>query len=178
LPNATRSHLLIGVNPPKPLSVLLGLVALAATSFAQEKSANLTLAREVMTAMHADTMINGMLAQMKKLALQTASIPADATPEQRQKAEKLQTQIMELSMNAAKGMIAKMDQVYAEVYSEAELRAMKAFFVSPEGQSMLAKQPQVMARVMPLVQQMQQELMPQIQKLVAAAQAAPDAAKP
>jgi hypothetical protein len=151
--------------------LLVALVALTAPSFAQDKSANLTLAREVMTAMHADTMIDGMLAQMKKLAIQTAAIPADATPEQRKKAEKLQTDIMELSMNAAKGMIAQMDQVYAEVYSEAELRAMKVFFLSPEGQSMLAKQPQVMARVMPLVQKMQQELMPQIQKLVEAAKA-------
>lgn len=159
------------MKPLKALSLLLAFVALAATSFAQDKSANLALAREVMAAMKADAMIDGMMAQMKQLAMQSAVVPAEATPEQRQKAEKLQADIMDLSMKSAKTMVAQMDQVYADVYSEAELRAMKAFFLSPEGQSMLAKQPQVMGRVVPLMQKMQQELMPEIQRLVAASKA-------
>ena len=85
------------------------------------------------------------------------------------KAEKLQSEVLELSMAAAKKMIGQMDQLYAEVYSAAELRAMKAFLSADEGRSMLAKQPQVMQRMMPMMQQMQQELMPQVQALAAAA---------
>ena len=66
---------------------------------------------------------------------------------------------------SAKGIISQMDHIYADVYSEAELRAMKNFFSSPEGQSMLAKQPQAMAHVMPLVQQMQRDLMPKLKQM-------------
>lgn len=136
-------------------------------------SAKLALAREVIQAMQVDKMFDGIQAQMKQMALQTAanSLPAGATPAQRARAEAFQSKIMELSMAAVKNMTAQMDTLYAEVYSEAELAAMKAFFSSPEGQSMIAKQPQVMQRVMPLAQAMQRDLMPKIQRLVEEAQA-------
>ena len=101
--------------------------------------------------------------------MQASSIPPDATPEQRAQAEKMQADLAQLSTDAAKKMISQMDQVYADVYSETELTAMKTFFSSPEGQSMLAKQPQIVQRIMPLMQQMQQELGPKIQALSTAA---------
>ncbi len=151
--------------------LLLVLLVLTTGAFAQENPAKLTLAREVIAAMHADKMFDGMAAQMKQMATQMAALPADATPEQRKKTEELQGKIMDLSMDAAKGMIAKMDQIYADVYSEAELNAMKGFFNSAEGQSMLAKQPQIMGHIMPLIQEMQRDLMPKIQQLVEASKA-------
>jgi hypothetical protein len=90
-------------------------------------------------------------------------------------------------MDAARGLLTKMDVIYAQVYSEAELRAMKAFFESPEGTSMIQKQPQIMQKLMPYVQSMQRDLGPQIQKIIqdaraqaaaqSAASAAPQAAK-
>jgi hypothetical protein len=151
------------------------LLAFATGAFAQSTPADpakLALAHEVIGAMNADKMFNGMAAQMKQMTSQMTTPPADATPEQRQKAAQLQDKIMDLTMAAAKGMIAKMDQVYADVYSEAELKAMKAFFTSPEGQSMIAKQPQIMAHIMPLVQEMQRDLVPKIQQLVEDSKAA------
>ena len=150
----------------KKLLTLLAILALTTGAIAQNNTANLSLAREVISAMHADKMFDGMAAQMKQMAGQMAEIPAEATPEQRKAAEELQAKIMDLSMAAAKGMVAKMDQIYADVYSEAELKAMKAFFNSPEGQSMIAKQPQIMAHIMPLAQEMQRDLMPKIQKVI------------
>jgi hypothetical protein len=113
-----------------------------------------------------------MAAQMKQMAAQQTRLPATATAEQIKQAEELQGKILDLSMSEAKAMIGKMDAIYASVYSEAELKAMVAFFKSPEGQSMMAKQPQVMAQMMPLIQGMQQSLMPKIQKLVEEARAA------
>jgi hypothetical protein len=112
------------------------------------------------------------------MATQSTPLSATATPEERQKAEALQGKIIELSMESAKGMIAKMDHIYADVYSEAELIAMKTFFTSAEGKSMLAKQPQVMAKLMPLMQEMQRELMPKMQKLMEEARTPEPAAKP
>jgi hypothetical protein len=68
-------------------------------------------------------------------------------------------------METAKGMITNMDQIYADVYSEQELQAMKPS--SPRRrQSMLAKQPKVMEHIMPLVQEMQRDLAPKIQGLL------------
>ena len=156
----------------KKTPLFIALIAFSTGLFAAETTqspAKLALAREVIAALQADKMIDGMLAQMKQMAVQSMAIPADATPEQKAKADKIQNEIMELSMNAAKKMIKEMDQLYAEVYSESDLKAMKAFFTSPEGQSMISKQPQLMQRMMPMMQKMQQDLMPQIQALTQAA---------
>lgn len=128
--------------------------------------ARLALAHEAIAAMHADKMFDNMAVQMKQMAAQLTPMPANATPEDRKKAEDLQGKIMDLSMAEAKGLIAKMDGIYAEVYTGAELKAMVAFFTSPEGQSMLAKQPQVMTHLMPMIQEMQRNMMPKVQKLV------------
>ena len=116
--------------------------------------------------MHADQMFDNIAAQMKQIAGQAVTLSPNASPEQQKKSEELQNKIMDLSMGAAKEMIGKMDQIYADVYNEKELQAMKAFFTSPEGQSMLAKQPQIMTHLMPLVQEMQRNLLPKIQQLV------------
>jgi hypothetical protein len=158
---------------PKMKNTRLVLVLLAlVTSAVAQDNPKLALARQAIAAMQADKMFDNMAGQMKQMAMQMAGVPPGATPEQRKQTEELQGRIMELSMNAAKGMIAKMDQIYADVYSEAELHAMIAFFNSPEGQSMMAKQPQVMAQLMPLMQGMQRELMPKIQQLVEESKAA------
>jgi hypothetical protein len=160
----------------KPL-LLLALLALPMGLLAQDNAAKLALAQETIAAMKADKMFDSMAAQMRQMAASSMTLPADTTPENRQKAEELQGKMMDLTMGMLKGMMAKMGQVYADVYSEAELNAMKAFFTSSEGQSMLAKQPQIMTRIMPLVQEMQREMMPKIQQLVAEAKAAEAAAK-
>lgn len=156
----------------KKIPFLLALLALALGARAEDNAAKLALAREAIAAMHADKMFDGMAAQMKQMASYYAQADATATPEARQKAEELQNKIMDLSMNEAKALVAKMDAIYASVYSEAELKAMVAFFKSTEGQSMMAKQPQVMAQMMPLVQEMQKNLMPKIQHLVEETKAA------
>lgn len=162
-------------SPMKKILTLLVLMAFAVGARADDNAAKLALAREAIAAMKADKMFDNMAAQMKQMASRFSQLPANATPEDQQKMTELQGKIMDLSMNEAKALIAKMDEVYATVYSEAELKAMVAFFKSPEGESMLAKQPQIMAQIMPLVQQMQQGLMPKIQKLVEEAKAAHEA---
>jgi len=157
--------------------LLLVLAAFATGVFAQPTPAptpaaapvdpaKLALAREVITVMKADRMFDAMAAQMKQSAASVTSLPPTATAEQRQKASELQDKIVSLSMEAAKGMVSRMDEVYADVYSVPELKAMKAFFSSSEGSSMLAKQPQIMAHVMPMVQEMQRTLIPKVQHLV------------
>jgi hypothetical protein len=130
------------------------------------------LAQGVIKAMHADRIFDQMEAQMQRMAAQAFKQNNDKlTPDQRAAAEKLSGQIMKVSMDAARGMLDKMDVIYAEVYSPAELKAMKAFFESPEGVSMLEKQPQIMQKLMPSITEMQKEIGPKIQKLVEDAKA-------
>ena len=151
-----------------PLLAALATGALAQTPAAPATPdpAKLALAREVIAVMKADKMFDSMAAQMKESAAQITTVAPDATPEVKQKAAALQAKIVELSAAAAKDMIAKTDLIYADVYTEAELHAMKTFFSSPEGASMLAKQPQIMQHIMPLVQDMQRTLFPKVQQLV------------
>ncbi|HLP24906.1 MAG TPA: DUF2059 domain-containing protein, partial [Acidobacteriota bacterium] len=167
----------------KKTTLILAMLALGSSSFAQTNApqaapaapaptsaapavdpAKLALARDVISAMQADKMFDGMAAQMKQMAMQMSPLPADATPEQKARAEKFLGRIMDLSMTSAKAMIAQMDQVYAELFTEGELKAIKAFYTSPEGQSMIAKTPQAMQRVMPAIQAMQRDLMPKLQQ--------------
>ena len=163
----------------KKTKLLLALLALTTGALAQDKNAaapadaaKQALAREVIAAMHADKMFDGMAAQMKQMASQMGGMPAAVTPEQRQKFEELQGKILDLTMASSKDILLMMDVVYADVYSEEELLAMKALFSSPAGQSMLAKQPQIMAKVMPLMQEMQRDLFPKIKQLVDESKAA------
>ena len=157
----------------------LALVPLARAQdpVAAPDPANIDLAHQVIKAMHADRMFDQMSAQMQQMAAQSVKTnSANMTPEQRAIASKMSSQIMALSMDTAKGLLSKMDVIYAEVYSEAELKAMKAFFESPEGMSMLAKQPQIMQKLMPFVQVMQKEIGPKIQKITEEARAEEQAA--
>ena len=159
------------------IKILLGLALLGTPALALEDNVTkLGLAREAINAMQVDKMFESMGVQLKQMVLQQTPIPADATPEQRKQFDELIGKVMDLSMSEAKGLMQKVDVIYAEVYSEAELRAMVAFFNSAEGKSMLEKQPKIMAGMMPLVEEMQQKLMPKVKKLVDEAKA--DMSKP
>lgn len=155
----------------KNILTLFVSLAIATATFAEPTPEKLALAREVIAASKVDKMFDNMTAQMKQMVAQMTPMPESATPEQRQILEKFQGQVMDLSMGMAKDMLTKMDVIYAEVYTEAEMRAIIAFFSSPEGQSMMQKQPLAMAKVMPLVQQMQRDLLPKARKLAEEAKA-------
>jgi len=134
-------------------------------------AAKLTLAHEVITAMQADKLIDRLTGQMKQMATQMAGLSPDLSPEKRARAAATQGKIMDLSLEMSKTLLSKMDAVYADVFTEAELKAMKAFYSSPEGASAQLKQADVAKRMMPLVQELQRGLMPKIQQIVAEAQA-------
>ncbi len=155
----------------KKVSLLLLSLALISRLVAAEPN-QLELARKVIKATQFDRAFDQMGAQMQQMAAQSMNLSSpNQTPAQKEAAMKTLGEVMALSMDAAKALISKVDVIYAEVYSEAELKAMLAFFESAEGKSMLQKQPQVMQRMTPLVQAMQKELMPKIQQIVEKARA-------
>jgi hypothetical protein len=161
----------------KKLTLLLASALLLVGAHAQvpaapaPDAAKLALAREVITAMQADKLIDRMTGQMKQMAAQMAGYAPDMPADKRARAEATQAKIMELSMEMSKTLLTKMDTIYADVFTEPELKAMKAFYSSPEGASAQLKQAEVAQRMMPLVQELQRGLMPKIQQIMAEAQA-------
>lgn len=155
----------------KKTSLFLLSLAFISPAVAADQ-APLELAQKVVKASQFDRMFDQMGAQMQQIAAQSMNLSApDLTPAQKEIAAKTLGDVTKLSIDATKQMIQKLDTIYAEVYSEAELKAMLTFFESPEGKSMLQKQPQVMQRMAPLVQGMQREIMPKIQQIVEKAKA-------
>jgi len=141
--------------------------------------AQIELAQKVIKATQMDRMFDQMSAQMQQMAAQSMGLAApNQTPAQKEAAMKYMGEVMQLSMNMAKDLLNDLDLIYADVYSEAELKAMLAFFESSEGKSMIQKQPQIMQHLMPLVQEMQKNLMPKIQEIAQKAKAEAAAAAP
>lgn len=144
------------------LRLLLPLLLLAPVTLAvdHEHKEKLKLAREVIELMEADAMIDGMTEQMmQNMAGQPGNPSGDQTA--------LQDRIVKIAEEAAREMITEFDAIYAEIYTVEELEGIKAFFSSPAGQSMIKKQPELMGRIMPMVQRMQQNMLPKIQAAVA-----------
>jgi len=158
-------------------SIILGLALLSslraadapapATPAAAPAPAQLELAHKVIKATQFDRIFDQLGAQMQQMAAQSMGFAGGPqSTAEKEAATKVLGEVTKLSIDAAKSMLEKVDGVYAEVYSEAELKAMLAFFESPEGKSMILKQPQIMQHMMPLVKSMQAELMPKIQGIV------------
>lgn len=149
-------------------SLVFAAGALFSTPLLRADDAKLVLAREVIEATQMNKMFDALVPQIQQMTLQMAKGEmASMSPEQKAAFERFQGKAAQVAMEAAKAMLTKLDQVYAEIYSVEELKAMKAFYLSPEGKSMISKQPDVAQRVMPIMQTMQMELGPKIQALAA-----------
>ena len=57
-------------------------------------------------------------------------------------------------------------QLFAETYTESELDGILAFYKSPPGQAMVAKNPLLMSRASEIMQQRMAEAQPELQKLM------------
>jgi hypothetical protein len=145
---------------------LLAIFALSTGAIAAETPTTLALARDVVSATKADQSFENIAAQLRQSANNLIVPPAGATPEQVKKAGEIQAKVVNVSVAAAKDMSAKLEHVYADVYSESELRAMKVFFSSAAGQSMLTKQSQLMSRLIPQTQELQRDLTPKIRQII------------
>jgi uncharacterized protein len=173
-----RSGQLNPLLPPvKKASLLLLCLALITPLWASDP-AKVALAQQVIKATQFDKVFDQMGAQMQQMAAQAMNLSdPNMTAAQKDAAMKVMGEITTLSMNSAKTLMEDVDLIYADVYSDAELNAMLAFFESAEGKSMQQKQPLVMQHLMPLVQNMQKELMPKIKAIVDKAKADAAAAK-
>lgn len=141
---------------------------LAQTSLAQTQSKD-ALAEELLVVMQVKQSIEQSIAaaramlpaQMEELRAATGQ-PQSAPASSNDVNRLFDVMARELSWeNMKKDYIA----LYAEMFSEEELRAMIAFFKSPVGRTWLAKQPEIARRSMQFSQNLMMRMLPAIQSL-------------
>ncbi len=103
-------------------------------------------------------MIPAQMAQMKQATGET-NIPSNVSS---QTDKMMDMMAEELSWNKLKdGYIA----LYAEIFTDEEMKGLIAFYKSPVGQAFVQKQPEVMKRSMELSQKLMMQIMPKIQAM-------------
>jgi hypothetical protein len=102
-------------------------------------------------------------------------IPAEKKETVRKSIEAaVNSSLEKMSWQKMKGMFV---DIYAEVFTKEELDGVIAFYESPAGQKFVAKQPQLTQVTMQKMQTLISEMMPELQKEIAAAVRSPDVAK-
>ncbi|MBN8734591.1 MAG: DUF2059 domain-containing protein [Acidobacteria bacterium] len=153
----------------KLVAVLIALSSVAVFAQEAKPSAREAKVEQLLTLTGVDSQTDKMMDQMFKMAV--ANLPSDAPPEVRAKLEEMQTKVFALisermSWQKMKPVYVKL---YAEVYTDEELDGMIAFFSSPAGRSMTAKNPILMQRSMQVVQSLMAEVLPEIKRMTAEA---------
>jgi uncharacterized protein len=102
-------------------------------------------------------------AELPKGKADTSSTPSDATKQTAKAMDKMMdTMAQELSWEKMKEDYIT---IYAETFTEDELKGAVAFYKSPAGKAFSQKQPEVMRRSMELSQRMMLKFMPKIQAM-------------
>jgi len=126
-----------------------------------EELMNLINMRENMEKVYA--MLKQMIpAQMERTAQATGQpgVPANASP----RMEKMMALItQELSWDKLKDDYIT---IYADTFTDEELKGIIAFYKSPVGQAFIQKQPELMKRSMEVTQKVMIQLMPKIQAIM------------
>ena len=142
------------------------LLACSACTPAPDKAA---LAREVILAIDGEKMLGEMipqLEQMNSLTMRQVAVQHGFTMDESAQLAKVEPQTTALSTEAIHGLVPEMTKIYVEIYSVEELQAMKAFYTSAEGRSMLAKQPTLKQKLSPKIQDAVLAVQPRIQQLL------------
>ena len=141
-----------------------GILLATSLASAQELSKEAKIER-LLELTNGQATMNQVFEQMK--AAMAPAIPASATPEQRAKAQELQSKILDLmkSRMSWENVRPVYVKAYSETFSEEEINGILAFYESPAGRAMQAKMPMFTSKVMALAQTQAKELMPEIQRI-------------
>lgn len=144
--------------------ILIGIVGALMLSLASVQASSLEKAKELMQLMAVSKQIDATQAQMGTFVERMVDSQG-LKAEQADEAKKIAKKSMATSFEAMKsidweGMFA---EIYASVFTEADLQALVDFYRSPSGQKFLEKQPELMAATMQKMQGEMAKIMPKIQ---------------
>ena len=139
-----------------PIVTSIVVAMWASSAGAQQVSAKqVALAHRYFLAAHMDRTMDGTLKTMIPAML--ANIPETATITAEKK-QVLGEVVTEVTSGMMSKILARMEPIMAEIYSETELEAMVTFYESPIGQSMIDKSPALAAKMAPMMQSIMSEM--------------------
>ena len=144
--------------------IVVGLVFSVAGGRAQEVSRR-ALAEELLNVMNVPASIGKTFAMMKQIipgqmqAMGATNMPANVSS-QRDKMMDMMAQ--EFTWDKMKDEYIAL---YAETFTEEEMKGVIAFYKTPAGQAYLKKQPELMKGTMALSQKLMMKIMPKIQAM-------------
>lgn len=115
----------------------------------------------------AETSIDIMYDQMQQMVSQQVAVMG-VKPDEEAILEGFMQQFVEEMRTTIswEAMLPEFITIYADVYTEAELDGLIAFYQSPVGQAFIEKQPLIMQQSQPLTQELAMQFVPKIQLLI------------
>jgi uncharacterized protein len=131
--------------------IILGLTVLISSAHAQEET-KLTLADKLLTVMEMQKTIEQSFGAVTQMMPNHANMPPEAQ-------EVMNMIIKELSWDNIKNDYIKL---YADIFTEDELKGLIHFYESPIGKAYIKKQPELTQKSMMLSQKMMMKIMPKL----------------
>ncbi len=143
------------------MALAAALMASAAMAQPAPSARQIELAHRYIAAVHMDRTVDATMKAM--LPGMLANLPkGDAIQAERQQVTV--EVVTEVTRNMMAKMVSRMEPIIAETFTEKELEGLVAFYEGPTGQSLIAKSPQIAAKLTPLMK----DLVPEMQGEIAA----------
>jgi len=145
----------------------LAILTLFAGAVRADEAERRQLAEELLTLMNVQASVEQSLGMAKQMIPQQIRQMAQRAGETAEQTREHMGKVLDLVAEELKWEKMKEDYIalYAETFTEQEMRDLIAFFKTPSGQAFVTKQPEVLRRSMAMSQKMLMRLMPKIQAL-------------
>jgi uncharacterized protein len=149
------------------LMIAVSFSACSAKMVKVENKSKEEYAKEIIALTDVGKILDQVMAQIKQMQGQLMA-QAGIPESEKEKAMALQDKLQALMVEAfdMKKIEPQFIDIFTSVYTIEELKAMSDFYKTPEGKSMIEKQPQVAQKSVQIAQNIVQGLLPEIQKLV------------
>ncbi len=149
------------------LMLAISISACSAKTVKVENKSKEEYAKEIIELTDVNKIIDQVMTQIKQMQGQMMA-QAGISESEKEKAMALQEKVQAKMLEAfdMKKIEPQFIDIFISVYTVEELKAISDFYKTPEGKSMLQKQPQVMQKSMQVAQNIVQGLLPELQKIV------------
>jgi hypothetical protein len=164
------------------IAVAIALIAATVFSASAQNQPRQALAEELLTLLKVKENIERSLGAMQQMVNSQLErlMPADASSAAAADMKTRLNKVMEMVNQELTWDKMKKDQIalYADTFTEQELKDMIAFYKTPSGKAFIDKQPELLKKSMEITQKLLGEVIPKIQAMVKEAQEAAEKASP